>query len=144
MIGQYLSNTNESATVSILQNILKLNNAIYDRIARPIEVLHGWLIYYVVDVLTSLLRDIHTCIHHRLQSNNRYILRMHAVIHSAAGRPAGRRRRQPFCCNPRVRSSQPTECYCTPHVYSKALLLSISSTYLFVLNCISHSRTLLR
>ena len=28
MIGQYLSNTNERATVSILQNILKLNNAL--------------------------------------------------------------------------------------------------------------------
>ena len=28
MIGQYLSNTNESATVSILQNFLKLNKAL--------------------------------------------------------------------------------------------------------------------
>jgi len=27
MIGQFLSNTNESATVSILQNFLKLNKA---------------------------------------------------------------------------------------------------------------------
>ena len=27
MIGQYLSNTNEKATVSILQNILELNKA---------------------------------------------------------------------------------------------------------------------
>jgi hypothetical protein len=27
MIGQYLSNTNEKTTVSILQNILKLNQA---------------------------------------------------------------------------------------------------------------------
>jgi len=27
MIGQYLSNTNERATVSILQNILELNKA---------------------------------------------------------------------------------------------------------------------
>jgi hypothetical protein len=30
MIGQYLSNTNEKATVSILQNILELNKATYD------------------------------------------------------------------------------------------------------------------
>ena len=28
MIGQYLSNTNEKATVSILQNILELNKAL--------------------------------------------------------------------------------------------------------------------
>jgi len=28
MIGQYLSNTNERATVSILQNILELNKAL--------------------------------------------------------------------------------------------------------------------
>jgi hypothetical protein len=31
MIGQYLSNTNEKAKVSILQNILELNKAVDDR-----------------------------------------------------------------------------------------------------------------
>jgi len=31
MIGQFLSNTNESATVSILQNFLELNKALLPR-----------------------------------------------------------------------------------------------------------------
>jgi hypothetical protein len=32
MIGQYLSNTNEKATVSILQNILELNKALAGKV----------------------------------------------------------------------------------------------------------------
>jgi len=34
MIGQFLSNTNESATVSILQNFLELNKALVAGVAR--------------------------------------------------------------------------------------------------------------
>jgi len=34
MIGQYLSNTNEKATVLILQNILELNKALYYRVVQ--------------------------------------------------------------------------------------------------------------
>jgi hypothetical protein len=37
MIGQFLSNTNESATVSILQNLLELNKAfVYVVIRLPV------------------------------------------------------------------------------------------------------------
>ena len=49
MIGQYLSNTNESATISILQKFLELNKALGDD--------NAVLLYKEEGPWASLLRD---------------------------------------------------------------------------------------
>jgi len=58
MIGQYLSNTNERATVSVLQNILELNKALLktfgERLERPFQ---NWLDHQKTERMKLILHS---------------------------------------------------------------------------------------
>ena len=53
MIGQFLSNTNESATVSILQNFLELNKALAEKSTTALGVYATLLLAFEAKKITS-------------------------------------------------------------------------------------------
>ena len=63
MIGQYLSNTNEKATVSILQNILELNKALgglevgFDGAILGLEAMLGYFSRFMKNGIPQIQSD---------------------------------------------------------------------------------------